>query len=114
MKDTVSRRSVLLGAGATAVGIQLFGVACGRPGQAKRKGTILGPGRFVDTRTGSMSYVLCLFDLDRGDSRTIDMTYFGHGLALRHTDNDSAAAADRLGMSASALKRRIKTLGLGD
>jgi len=35
-------------------------------------------------------------------------------LALRHTDNDSAAAADRLGISASALKRRIKTLGLGD
>jgi transcriptional regulator with GAF, ATPase, and Fis domain len=35
-------------------------------------------------------------------------------LALRHTENDSAAAADRLGMSVSALRRRMKALNLGD
>jgi len=33
-------------------------------------------------------------------------------LALRHAENDSAAAADRLGMSVAALKRRMKALGL--
>ena len=65
MSEKVSRRSVLLGAGATAVGLQLFGAGCTRPGPAKRKGTIIGPGRFVDTHTGQMSFVLCLFDLDR-------------------------------------------------
>jgi DNA-binding NtrC family response regulator len=35
-------------------------------------------------------------------------------LALRHTENDSAAAAERLGISLSALKRRLKALDLGD
>jgi DNA-binding NtrC family response regulator len=35
-------------------------------------------------------------------------------LALRHTENDSAAAAERLGISLSALKRRLKALDLED
>ena len=78
MSEPVSRRSVLLGAGATAVGLQLSGAACARP--VKRQGTIIGPGRFVDTRSGQMSFVLCLFGLDRGGSTTVDMTFFGHGL----------------------------------
>jgi transcriptional regulator with PAS, ATPase and Fis domain len=35
-------------------------------------------------------------------------------LALRNSENDSAAAAERLGMSVPALRRRIKALNLGD
>jgi hypothetical protein len=105
MKDTVSRRSVLLGAGATAVGLQLFGTACARPG-GKRKGTIIGPGRFVDTRTGQMSFVLCLFDLDRGDSRTIDMTFFGHGLAVHPQDSGRAVMFEKKGPGACELDLR--------
>jgi hypothetical protein len=100
MRDAVSRRSVLLGAGATAVGLQVFGLGCARPGTARRKGTILGPGRFVDTRTGAMSFVLCLFDLDRGDSRTIDMTFFGHGLAVHPQEPWRAVMFEKKGPGA--------------
>jgi DNA-binding NtrC family response regulator len=35
-------------------------------------------------------------------------------LALRNSENDNAAAAERLGMSVPALRRRIKALNLGD
>jgi uncharacterized protein len=106
MKDAVSRRSVLLGAGATAVGLQLFGTACARPGPAKRKGTIIGPGRFVDTRTGQMTFVLCLFDLDRGDSRTIDMTFFGHGLAHHPSEPWRAVMFEKKGPGACEMDLR--------
>jgi hypothetical protein len=106
MKDTVSRRSVLLGAGATAVGLQLFGAACARPGRGKRKGTIVGPGRFVDTRTGQMSFVLCLFDLDHETSRTVDMTFFGHGLALHPKEPWRAVMFEKKGPGACELDLR--------
>jgi DNA-binding NtrC family response regulator len=35
-------------------------------------------------------------------------------LALKHAENDNAAAAERLGISVSALRRRIKALDPGD
>jgi transcriptional regulator with PAS, ATPase and Fis domain len=35
-------------------------------------------------------------------------------LALKDTENDSAAAAERLGISVPALRRRLKALNLGD
>jgi DNA-binding NtrC family response regulator len=35
-------------------------------------------------------------------------------LALKDTENDSAAAAERLGISVPALRRRLKALDLGD
>jgi uncharacterized protein len=106
MDNAVSRRSVLLGAGATAVGLPIFGAGCVRRGAAKRKGTILGPGRFVDTRTGALSFVLCLFDLDRGDSRTIDVGFFGHGLALHPTEAWRAVMFEKKGPGACEMDLR--------
>jgi hypothetical protein len=104
MKDVVSRRSVLLGAGATAIGLQLLGPACTR--SERRKGTIIGPGRFVDTRTGQMSFVLCLFDLDHGSSRTVDMSFFGHGLAVHPQEPWRAAMFEKKGAGACELDLR--------
>ncbi len=106
MKDTFSRRAVLLGAGATAVGLQFFGLGCARSPGRRRKGTIIGPGRFVDTRTGAMSFVLCLFDLDRGDSRTIDMAFFGHGLALHPVEPWRAVMFEKKGPGACEIDLR--------
>jgi uncharacterized protein len=106
MKETVSRRSVLVGAGATAVGLQLFGAACAKPRPAKGKGTIIGPGRFVDTRTGQMSFVLCLFDLDQGGSRTVDMTFFGHGLAVHPREPWRAVMFEKKGPGACEVDLR--------
>jgi hypothetical protein len=74
----VSRRSALLALGAAAAGLGLPGCA---PRPEGRLGTILGPGRFINTDTGKMSFVLCLFDLDRDQARTVPMDFFGHGLA---------------------------------
>jgi uncharacterized protein len=104
MRDGVSRRSVLLGAGATAIGLQAFGLGCART--TTRKGTIVGAGRFVDTRTGAMSFVLCLFDLDRGDSRTVDMTFFGHGLALHPLEPWRAVMFEKKGLGACEMDLR--------
>jgi hypothetical protein len=106
MSEKVSRRSVLLGAGAAAVGLQVFGPACSRPAAPKKKGTIVGPGRFVDTRTGQMSFVLCLFDLDSGSSRTVDMTFFGHGLALHPSEPWRAFMFEKKGPGACELDLR--------
>jgi hypothetical protein len=106
MDDAVSRRSVLLGAGATAVGLQFFGTGCARSRSAKRKGTILGPGRVVDTRTGARSCVLCLFDLDRGDSRTIDVGFFGHGIAIHPTQPWRAVMFEKKGPGACEIDLR--------
>lgn len=85
---TVSRRSVLIGAAAAAVGLGVWSTFSGghRSSRAGR-GVIIGPGRFINTDTGKMSFVLCLFDLDNapdshGDPyRTIEMDFFGHGFA---------------------------------
>jgi hypothetical protein len=104
MSDGVSRRSVLLGAGAAAIGLQAFGLACART--AKGKGTIIGPGRFVDTRTGAMSFVCCLFDLDRGDSRTFDMGFFGHGLAVHPLEPWRAVMFEKKGPGACEMDLR--------
>src|SRR5262245_25782409 len=75
-----SRREVLLGLGAAAVSFGLTPLGCARS-PARKKGTIIGPGRFVTGDTGKMSFVLLLFDLDAGGSKSVDMTFFGHGLA---------------------------------
>ena len=61
--------------GAGALGLTL---ACGRG--VVRRGTIVGPGRFLDTDTGQTSFVLCRFDLDGDGARTVPMEFFGHGL----------------------------------
>lgn len=106
MREPVSRRSVLLGAGASAVGLQILGAACARP--SKRKGTIVGPGRFVDTRSGQMSFVLCLFDLDRGGSTTVDMAFFGHGLAVHPKDPGRAVMFEKKGPGACELDLRAR------
>jgi hypothetical protein len=106
MKDTLSRRAVLLGAVAAAAEFQVFGLSCARSPARKRKGTILGPGRFVDTRTGVMSFVLCLFDLDRGGSRTIDMTFFGHGLAIHPKEPWRAVMFEKKGPGACEIDLR--------
>ena len=74
-----TRRSLLIGAATTVVGVA---IGCRRGAPPRRKGTIVGPGRFVNTDNGKMSFVLCLFDLDGPGSRSIDMDFFGHGLAL--------------------------------
>jgi hypothetical protein len=63
---------------AAAGGLGLAGCA---PGRGRRLGAILGPGRFISTDTGKMSFVLCLFDLDMDLTRTVPMEFFGHGLA---------------------------------
>ena len=55
------------------------------PAAAAARASIVGAGRFLDTDTGEMTYVLCLFDLDGSRSRTIDMDFFGHGLAFHPT-----------------------------
>ena len=78
----VTRREVLVRAGAAAAFAGLSGCVRG-PG---RKGTLLGLGRFVTTGTGKMSFVLCLFDLDKDTSRTVPMDFFGHGLAQHPQD----------------------------
>ena len=75
----ITRRDLLLRAGAAAAGAG-FSACFGTPG-AGRKGTVLGPGRFINTDTGKMSFVLCLFDLDGDHTRTVPMEFFGHGLA---------------------------------
>src|SRR5262245_62936595 len=48
---------------------------------ARRRGTVLGHGRFLDKDTGRTTYLLALFDLDRSSTRTVPMDFFGHGLA---------------------------------
>jgi uncharacterized protein len=106
MTGTVSRRSILLGASATALGLELFGSACRQREREKRKGTIIGPGRFVDTRTGQMSFVLCLFDLDHEASRTVDMTFFGHGLAVHPQEPWRAVMFEKKGPGACELDLR--------
>jgi hypothetical protein len=89
------RRLFLQGASTAALGLAL-GEACrGRlPG---RLGTILGPGRFIDGTRGTMSYVLCLFDLDRGSARTVPMEFFGHGLAQHPRDRGRAVIFEKKG-----------------
>jgi hypothetical protein len=79
--ETFTRRGFLVGTGAAALGLglsQSFGCLRRPP---SRKGTLVGPGRFVNTQTHETHFVLCLFDLDSGESSTIDTTFFGHGLA---------------------------------
>jgi len=71
--------------------------ACGRRPGASRKGTILGPGRFIDTDTGKMSFVLCLFDLDRDEARTMPMEFFGHGLAQHPVDRHRGVIFEKKG-----------------
>ena len=75
----ITRRDLLLRAGSAAASAGLS--ACFGTPLAGRKGTILGPGRFINTDTGKMSFVLCLFDLDGDRTRTVPMEFFGHGLA---------------------------------
>jgi hypothetical protein len=77
---------------------------------------VIGPGRFVRTDTGVMSYVLCLFDLDGGASRTIDMDFFGHGLAPHPREPRRAVVFEKKGpgccevdLQAGIVTRRITT-----
>jgi hypothetical protein len=79
----LSRRSLLLQGGSALLGAGALGC---RRGPGARLGTILGPGRFINTDTGQMAFVLCLFDLDRDEQRTLPMTFFGHGLAQHPKD----------------------------
>lgn len=91
----VTRREVLLRAGAAAAGAGLS--AClGSPGPG-RKGTVLGPGRFINTDTGKMSFVLCLFDLDGDRTRTVPMEFFGHGLAQHPKERQRGVIFEKKG-----------------
>jgi hypothetical protein len=91
-----SRREVLLGLGAAAVSFGLGPLGCARP-PARKRGTIIGPGRFVTGDTGKMSFVLLLFDLDAGGSKSVDMTFFGHGLAQHPLDRHRAVLFEKKG-----------------
>jgi hypothetical protein len=53
-----------------------------------------------------MSFVLCLFDLDHGDSRTIDMSFFGHGLALHPQEPWRAVMFEKKGPGACEMDLR--------
>jgi hypothetical protein len=64
---------------------------------AGRQGTLLGPGRFINTDTGKMSFVLCLFDLDRDQARTVPMEFFGHGLAQHPTERRRGVIFEKKG-----------------
>jgi hypothetical protein len=92
----VSRRSVLVGAAAAVVGLGLEAAGC-RFGAARKRGLIVGPGRFLHTDTGKMSYVLCLFDLDASRSRTVDMEFFGHGFAPHPIETARAVIFEKKG-----------------
>ncbi len=93
-----TRRSLLIGAATTVVGVA---IGCRRGAPPRRKGTIVGPGRFVNTDTGKMSFVLCLFDLDGPGSRSIDMDFFGHGLALDPRAPGRAVMFEKKGLFAT-------------
>jgi hypothetical protein len=93
----VSRRAFLLGASAAAVGVGIWGAFPAGPGRQGRKGLLIGPGRFLSGDTGKTSFVLCLFDLDSGDNRSIDTTFFGHGLAPHPLDRRRAVLFEKKG-----------------
>jgi uncharacterized protein len=76
----VERRDVLRGAALLTLQTALGVVGCARMPRS-RKGTVLGTGRFLDKDTGQTTYLLALFDLDRGGTKTVRMTFFGHGFA---------------------------------
>ncbi len=77
----MERRDVLRGAALLTLQTAVLGSAgCARK-MRSRKGTILGAGRFLDKDTGRTTYLLALFDLDRGGTKTVPMTFFGHGFA---------------------------------
>jgi hypothetical protein len=70
----------------------------------------------VNTDTGKMSFVLCLFDLDSGGSHTVDLDFFGHGLAVHPLDRRRAALFEKQGpgaceldLAAPGMTRPIKT-----
>jgi len=91
---SVSRRSILKGAGAAALAAAL--PSCARR-VGGRKGTLLGPGRFVNTDTGQLTFVLCLFDLDADGTRTVPMDFFGHGVAQHPREPWRAAIFEKKG-----------------
>jgi hypothetical protein len=75
------RRTVLQGALSVAFeAAALAALGCTRA-PARRRGTVLGHGRFLDKDTGRTTYLLALFDLDRASTRTVPMDFFGHGFA---------------------------------
>jgi hypothetical protein len=78
----MSRRALLLGASAAAVGLGLWGSLGPRaPRKRGKKGWIIGAGRVLNTETKQISFTLCVFDLEGPGSRAIDLDFFGHGLA---------------------------------
>jgi hypothetical protein len=93
---SLSRREFLLGASAAAVGLGIWGTFAtrARPG---RKGLVIGPGRFVNTDTGKVSFVLCLFDLDHGRNDSVDCDFFGHGLAPHPIERRRAVLFEKRG-----------------
>jgi hypothetical protein len=94
----ISRRSVLIGASATAVSLGVWGALGLRKAQrARKRGTVIGPGRFIHKDTGKMSFVLCLFDLDGPHSHTIDMEFFGHGFAPHPFERGRAVIFEKKG-----------------
>jgi hypothetical protein len=109
-----SRREFLLSAGAAAVAASLGG-ACSL-GARRRQGMIVGAGRFLTTDTGKTTHVLCVFDLDGGRSRAIDMEFFGHGLAFHPQDRQRAVVFEKKGagccevdLRAGRVTRTIRT-----
>ncbi len=103
MSAGTSRRDFLGATGATvALGL---GGACSA-GRANRRGSILGTGRFLTVDTGKVTHLLCVFDLDRGRSRAIQMDFFGHGLVFHPTDRYRVVVFEKKGPGACEIDLR--------
>ena len=100
-QNRFGRRAFLLGASATAVGLGIWGAYRGTgssAGSGSPKGLLIGPGRFLTKDTGTTAFVLCLFDLDSGENRSMDTTFFGHGLAPHPLERHRAVLFEKRGL----------------
>jgi hypothetical protein len=77
----LSRRTVLQGALSVALEAAAMAALGCTSAPARRRGTVLGHGRFLDKDTGRTTHLLALFDLDQASTRTVPMDFFGHGFA---------------------------------
>lgn len=104
----LSRRDLLLAGGISAAGLATPALAADKNRPKAKRGTVIGPGFYLDADTGAKSFVLAMVDLDAKTlaRREISLGFFAHGVTPNPRRAERAVLFEKKGPGACEVDLR--------